>query len=242
MDTEHLDDHGQHSRAGLRQHGALPVHRSDAEIDWWLVVPVKGGGRAKSRLISPAGTDRRSLGRAFALDTLAAAVLAVDAGRVLVVTGSDWLAEALADWPVEVLADPRGGLNAAVAAGLAQPGVVAHESAARRRGAAVLLGDLPAVRAEDIRSALVAAGAHPRAVVPDRRGEGTVLLTALAPLAPHPSFGSGSAARHTRLGHRRLDLDAPRLRTDVDDAADLAAALALGVGPRTAAVLTGTRS
>jgi 2-phospho-L-lactate guanylyltransferase len=216
-------------------------HHQHTGIDWWLLVPVKGGGGAKSRLVPPAGAERRSLSRAFALDTIAAAVGAVEPGRVLVVTGSDWLTRALADWPLEVLADPKGGLNAAVAAGLTRLGESSATSGARARGVAVLLGDLPAVRAGDIRAALGAAGGHPRAVVPDRHGQGTVLLTALSPLAPLPSFGRGSAARHTELGHSRLDLDAPRLRTDVDDSADLAAALALGVGPRTTAALRARR-
>jgi 2-phospho-L-lactate guanylyltransferase len=37
-----------------------------------------------------------------------------------------------------------------------------------------------------------------------------------------------------RRGASRLDLALPRLRRDVDTPADLEAALALGVGPRTA--------
>lgn len=217
-------------------------HRGDAVIEWWVLVPVKGGGGAKSRLVPPAGTDRRALSRAFALDTVAAVAGALPPRRVLVVTGSAWVVWALTGWDVETFPDPRAGLNPAVRAGLRQLDVLAARAgSARRRGVAVLLGDLPALRDNDIRAALRSAEAHPRALVPDRHDSGTVLLTALAPLAPVPAFGPGSAARHTDLGHHRLLLDAPRLRTDVDDSADLAHALALGVGPRTRAALGGGR-
>jgi 2-phospho-L-lactate guanylyltransferase len=84
---------------------------------------------------------------------------------------------------------------------------------------------------------LGAAAAYPLAVVPDAAGTGTVLLTALAGHLLEPAFGAGSAARHGEAGPHRLDLDLPRLRTDVDDDRDLAAALELGVGPATAALL-----
>lgn len=101
----------------------------------------------------------------------------------------------------------------------------------------MLLGDLPALRPEDLRAALAACARLDRAVVPDADGSGTVLLTGLGPGRLEPSFGPGSAARHEALGHVRLPLDLPRLRTDVDDAASLAAAVALGAGPRTLAAL-----
>jgi 2-phospho-L-lactate guanylyltransferase len=102
---------------------------------------------------------------------------------------------------------------------------------------AVLLGDLPALRPDDLLAALRAAGGHLRAVVPDVEGTGTVLLTARDGASLEPSFGPGSAARHQAAGATRLDLELPHLRTDVDDDRGLAVALALGVGPATAGVL-----
>ncbi|MGV1008847.1 MAG: 2-phospho-L-lactate guanylyltransferase [Dermatophilaceae bacterium] len=202
-------------------------------VDWWLVVPVKGGGAAKTRLVPPAGTQRGSLARALALDTVTAAAHAVRTGHVVVVTGSRELGRALAGSGCLVVADPGTGLNDAVRAGVArvprEPGV--------RRGVAVLLGDLPAAREQDVRAALSAAAGHDRAVVPDHHAHGTVLLTAVGPHPLTPAFGPGSAARHTALGHHLLALELPRLRTDVDDSADLAAVVALGVGPHTARAL-----
>lgn len=99
----------------------------------------------------------------------------------------------------------------------------------------MLLGDLPALRAEDLVAALESCAAHPTCVVPDAEGTGTVLLTSTVG-PPQPRFGPGSAARHA-LAATLLALDLPRLRRDVDTAADLATAMSLGVGPRTAAAL-----
>jgi 2-phospho-L-lactate guanylyltransferase len=100
----------------------------------------------------------------------------------------------------------------------------------------VLLGDLPTVTPAALSRALQACGQHQTAFVPDAEGTGTVLLTARALADLVPAFGAGSAAAHARHS-TRLDLDLPLLRSDVDDDVALGRAVALGVGPRTAAVL-----
>lgn len=202
-------------------------------VDWWVVVPVKGGGAAKTRLVPPPGTDKRALARALALDTVTAVYETVGARRVIVVTGSRWMTTALAPTRCVVVPDPGTGLNDAVRAGVARVPRAQTEAA----GVAVLLGDLPAARAADLRAALQAAAGYQRAVVPDHHGDGTVLLTARQPHTIVPAFGPGSASRHTALGHRLLALDLARLRTDVDDSMDLAAVVGLGVGSHTAAAL-----
>ena len=81
---------------------------------------------------------------------------------------------------------------------------------------AVLLGDIPTLRPKDLIEALSACAVHPRALVPDASGTGTVLLSALSPQDLHPRFGADSAREHAR-DCVRLDLDLPALRTDVDD-------------------------
>ena len=48
-----------------------------------------------------------------------------------------------------------------------------------------------------------------------------------------PRFGFGSAAMHLSDGAVEVQADAPSVRADVDDLADLAAALLAGVGPHT---------
>lgn len=200
-----------------RQGGGPPAR-------WGLVLPIKGGPGAKSRL----GVSRRGLALALALDCLDAVVACsrqvVD--DVVVVTADAEVAAAAGLTRARSVADPGGGLDAAVAAGLATLG------AGRPR--AVLLADLPSLRPEDLVSALDAAARHPSALVPDARGDGTVLLTwGPGPVRP-TRFGPGSAAAHAADGAHRLDLDLPRLRGDVDTPDDLARALRRGTGPRTA--------
>ncbi|WP_433614077.1 hypothetical protein ACQP2P_06845 [Dactylosporangium sp. CA-139114] len=108
----------------------------------------------------------------------------------------------------------------------------------RRLGVVALTADLPAMRPEDLESALVAAArAGRRAFVPDLEGTGTVLLAAPAGEALAPHFGPGSAAAHLRSGAVRLDGAWPSLRRDVDTAADLDAAARLGLGTHTGQVL-----
>jgi 2-phospho-L-lactate guanylyltransferase len=50
-----------------------------------------------------------------------------------------------------------------------------------------------------------------------------------------PQFGAGSADRHRLTSHEIAA--GPSLRADVDTVEDLAAAQALGIGPRTATIL-----
>ncbi len=76
-----------------------------------------------------------------------------------------------------------------------------------------------------------------RAFVADAEGTGTTLLVAAPGVTLDPRFGGGSAARHAASGAAALDGEWPGLRRDVDTPADLAAALALGVGPATRAAL-----
>ena len=196
--------------------------------DWHLVVPVKGGASAKSRLHPPVGVGREDLALALATDCLTACCAGMPPARVLVVTSDERVAQMAHGLGARVVDDPGAGLNAAVKAG---------RDAALADGpnlpVAVLLGDLPALGAEDLTAALGAAAAYPLALVPDAAGEGTVLLTALTGADLVPSFGTGSASRHHAAGHHRLELDLPRLRTDVDDDDDLQEALALGVGAAT---------
>jgi 2-phospho-L-lactate/phosphoenolpyruvate guanylyltransferase len=218
---------------------------------WWtIVVPVQHADRAKTRLDSPPTISRPNLARALALDSLAAVRACELVQQVLVVTSDPVISRHSATAGDHVLADPGSGLTAAIAAGLmAATNLVAATNLsepgrpARQPGAlAVLLGDVPALRPDDLTLALIACAAHERALVPDQAGTGTVLLTArLLTAGPghglRPAFGVDSAAHHERLGAVRLDLDLPRLRQDVDTAADLRQAQRLGVGAATTALL-----
>lgn len=196
------------------------------------MVPVKDHAVAKSRLHPPAGVLRTELAHALALDTLVAALACMPVAHVLVVTSDARTARFATAHGAVVEADPGQELNAALRAGLVRVG--ATWGAGRT---AILLGDLPALDPDELAVALAACARHARAVVPDRAGTGTVLLAALALEDLAPRFGPGSAAVHTRTA-RRLDLDLPTLRTDVDDDAALRLAAELGLGAHSRAVLS----
>jgi 2-phospho-L-lactate guanylyltransferase len=205
---------------------------SAPDIDSWrLVIPVKDQLAAKSRLHPPAGVARADLAHAFALDTITAAVASMPAAHLVVVTSDEFTAAFVRDQGALVIADQGDGLNPALRQG------IGHVERVLGLGpTAVLLGDIPTLRPQDLIEALSACAAHPRALVPDASGTGTVLLSALSPQDLHPRFGEHSALEHARDGVR-LDLDLPALRTDVDDDEALRRALDLGVGRHTAAVL-----
>ena len=219
--------------------------------DWHLVIPVKDAAVGKSRLARALeevelgvrfgggaesargpdrGPDRETIGRALARDTLRAACLTVGAERVVLVTTDEVIATEFRDHGVTTVRDVGGGLNAAVALGLARtpPG----------GNVAALLGDLPALAPADLEHALRVARTHGQSFVPDADGSGTVLRASSGqPGHFTPRFGPGSAALHAVDGAVRLDLELPRLRTDVDDVRSLIRVLELGAGPSTTAAL-----
>lgn len=202
------------------------------DIDRWrLIIPVKRQLAAKSRLPPPAGVARADLAHAIALDTITAAVATIPSAHLVVVTSDELTSTFANQLGSVVLADQGHGLNAAIRQGIAYV-----EQVLGLGPTAVLLGDIPSLRAQDLSQALTACAAYPRAVVPDASGKGTVLLSALSPMDLDPKFGPDSALEHGR-DCVRLDLDLPALRTDVDDDQALRKAVAIGVGRHTAAVL-----
>jgi 2-phospho-L-lactate guanylyltransferase len=213
---------------------------TESPASWTIVVPVKGTAEGKSRMapaLDPA--QRMRLVEAFALDAVSALLRSELVARVIVVTDAAApVARSLSALGAEVVPDPGGGLNAAVTAGIdSARSVEPHpggEEIPVPTPVAALLGDLPCLTTNDIDDALTRASGHPLAVVPDAEGSGTTLITAAAGVPLVPRFGAGSAARHAAAGHAVLDV-APEstLRLDVDTEADLAVAIARGVGRRT---------
>ncbi|MGC9379278.1 2-phospho-L-lactate guanylyltransferase [Streptomyces sp. MH13] len=203
-------------------------------MQWTLVVPVKPLARAKSRLSDTADDGvRPGLALAFAQDTVAAALACPAVADVAVVTDDARAGGALAALGARVVPDePRGGLNAALAHGAAAVRAARPESRV-----AALNADLPALRPAELALVLAAATQFPRAFLADAAGIGTTLLAAAPGRELSPAFGMDSRARHRMSGAVELRLEAvDSVRQDVDTGADLRTALALGVGPRTAAV------
>jgi 2-phospho-L-lactate guanylyltransferase len=173
-----------------------------------VVVPYRGD--AKRRLRAPV---RAALALAMLGDVVQAAL---EVGRVLVVTDDTGAVPPGA----EHVADPRHGLGAAVAQGLA-----------RVRGHALVVNaDLPCATADSLR-VLEAAGL---ALVEAPDGT-TNALSLPDPTVFAPLYGPGSAARF-RAHARFATVAIPELEQDVDGDDDLHRLVPL-LGPRTRALL-----
>lgn len=187
-----------------------------------VLLPVKTPGTGKSRLDAPA-SKRAELMLAFAADVIAALRQATLVDEVYVVSDDPTL-----NLDVPLLPDlGQGSLNRALA--------LSTEALAHPRVCA-LLPDLPAVRAEEIDTALGYVAGPGRWFVADHTGAGTSLLAAYdVHLDPH--FGANSAQAHLASGAVPISAALPGLRLDVDTVADLRKAIAMGAGKYTTAVL-----
>ncbi|HEX2896131.1 MAG TPA: 2-phospho-L-lactate guanylyltransferase [Marmoricola sp.] len=194
-----------------------------------LLVPVKDGRGAKTRLNQVGEAARADLMGAFARDAITAALAAPEVE--VAVVGDPKALEALTqEVGVRIVADEGDGdLNRAL------------ERAAQRvarpdRGVAVMLADLPCLRTEDLEAALAVAVDERRRFVADAAGTGTTFLLAPAGVALEPRFGRGSADAHTKSGAVPIEGRIESLRLDVDTAADLDRALRFGVGQYTSRI------
>ena len=217
-----------------------------ARYGWTVLLPVKVLAQAKSRLAQLAGERRHALALALASDTVAAAAACPEVARVIVVTSDSVAGPRLSALGALIVPEAAGGvapapsadgsqrpLNAALLGGAAVAAARWPES-----GLAALTADLPALRPAELARALRAASDAGRpAFVPDAAGVGTTLYAVLPGREFTPMYGGASRARHAAGGAVELALDGiAGLRQDVDTPDDLRAAVALGVGPRTAEV------
>lgn len=195
---------------------------------WCAVVPQKALATAKGRLeLDP--RDRRVLAEAMLHDTLDAVAATASVSHVLVLLDQPGDLGAHPAW--EVVSAPGLGLNGSIARGVRE---VRRRFA--RHGVVVVPGDLPALDPHELETCLERAACHPRGYLPDLAGTGTTILTATGGAPVRPAYGVGSARAHAAGGARLIDPSGvDSVRTDVDDLGSLAAALALGCGPRTTA-------
>jgi 2-phospho-L-lactate guanylyltransferase len=197
-----------------------------------VVVPVKPPALGKSRLTGLRDDERRELARAFALDTVQAAAATPGVDAVLVVTDDFRLASQMRALGCEVMPDgTTDDLNETL--------VQAAAEVVRRWPGAVpvaLCADLPGLRPVELAGVLADVARHvaagTAAFVRDRAGTGTTMYAAPADRFA-PAFGVDSAARHGSAGAVEVGSGAASVRADVDDLADLDAALVTGVGPHT---------
>ena len=195
-----------------------------------VLVPVKSPALGKSRLGDLGDDARRDLAEAFALDTVAACLAATSVGAVLVVTDDVRFSSVLTGLGAAAVPDGvTGDLNGT----LRQAAAEAHRRWPHLLPVAVC-ADLPALVPHDLDATLARiAGPHPW-FVSDADGAGTTLYAADYEEFD-PRFGPGSREAHLDAGARELPDVATSVRRDVDDLDALRKALALGVGPRTAA-------
>jgi len=225
-----------------------------AALRWSLVIPVKLLAQAKSRLAGLTGAARAELALAMAADTIAAAAAAESVAAVLVVTDDPVVSGIATGLGSLVLPDrPAAGLNGALAYGAAYA-----QARWPERGRAGLAGDLPAAQPDELTAALAAAARLGAAFVPDADGTGTVLYAAAPGVEFRPQFGPDSRNRHLavgaveigpgeissgEIGQAEIDATARQaalagLRRDVDTLDNLRQAAAIGLGARTAALLS----
>jgi 2-phospho-L-lactate guanylyltransferase len=198
-----------------------------------LIIAVKQLSAAKSRLAELLAADARErLVLAMLTDTVTAARAATAVQSVTVVTPDPAAARAARELGATVVVDPTphdhpDPLNNAI---------LAASASAVTANIAVLQGDLPALRPDELSEVLLMAAGHPRSFVADRQGTGTSALFAFGvPLDPR--FGTGSASRHRLSGAVELRGAWPGLRCDIDTPDDLAEAQLLGLGPATAVAI-----
>lgn len=200
--------------------------------EWSVVIPVRGWATGKSRLGIP------GVARAMVIDTIAALAACPDVAELIVVTGDGDVRADLASGSILVVNEPPGDLNESIA-----------EAAQLRQhtSCAVVLGDLPCLRAQDMSLALSRCRESPH-FISDAHGTGsTMWFTLSGDVVTH--FGERSRARHRYAGAVELEPhpgDEPaawaRLRRDVDDDVDLADAARLGLGPQTSGILESRRA
>jgi 2-phospho-L-lactate/phosphoenolpyruvate guanylyltransferase len=211
----------------------LKVMPAPESFNWTLVVPVKTLVAAKTRLSAAAGPHRAALAVAIACDTVEAALSCVLVARVVVVTGDPVAAEALGGVGAHVVGDPEAGLNAALRHGAREAVRLAPADAV-----GALQADLPALRPAELALVLTAAAEFDQMFLPDAVEVGTTFYGVRPGVPFTPGFGGESRDRHLRRGAKELCLDGiDSVRRDVDTPDDLRVALALGVGPRTLAVV-----
>lgn len=224
--------------------GADKTPRPPADAPRWvIVVPVKSTTRAKTRLVTePEGLiDNAALAAAFAYDTVEAALTSDQVRLVLVVTDDLELSEGMRELGAVVVQEDTelpiespgfARLNEAITYG-EDVARFAHDA----RFVAVLTGDLPALKGDELSAVLTEASHYQRSFVADSTGIGTALLAAGPASRLDPRFGYDSAASHLSTGAAPIKVAARSVRSDIDTLLDLHEAAGLGLGTRTALLL-----
>ncbi len=186
-------------------------------MSWTVIVPLKLGAERKSRLAERLAPQARvRLSDVLAANVLACVAATPGASRLVTlapVRGGD------AAWVWRQ--DLGRGLNAELEAARADlgPGALA-----------VVFGDLPLLRTEDVSALLAAAQSAGVAIAPDRQGQGTNALAIADGRKFAFAFGEGSFAHHRDQAPDAAIVERSGLAHDIDTAEDLDAAIVAGFG------------
>jgi 2-phospho-L-lactate guanylyltransferase len=194
---------------------------------WRVVICARRLDVAKSRLRPLGEAARQGLALAMTRDVLEAVGGTPGVSEVVLVSDDPSLAHLARAVGAVVLRDPGLGLNRAFL----------HGMGSGKFGdtwTAMLMADLPCLTSQALQRVLDAAARHRSAVVADRGGSGSTLLTTAPGCLARPRFGAGSFDKHVATGAAQVAADEPRARCDVDTEADLCIALGLGLGAHTA--------
>lgn len=202
-----------------------------------VVIAVRGGPDAKSRLASLLNADERALLTELMLrDMLDAVSRAPRAAVVWVVTPTPELAQIARGLGARVVDQVEpGGLNAALRQAITEVGDAAPYDAV-----ALMPGDLQMLEPGDLDAALALAEGHEIVLAPAEDG-GTGTLVIRAGVAFAPTFGPDSFALHQDQVHGRgltlAVVDALSLAPDLDRPEDVRLLLRAAPQRRTAQFL-----
>ena len=197
--------------------GADKTPRPPADAPRWvIVVPVKSTTRAKTRLVTePEGLiDNVALAAAFAYDTVEAALTSDQVRLVLVVTDDLKLSEGMRELGAVVVQEDTelpiespgfARLNEAISYG-EDVARFAHDA----QFVAVLTGELPALKGDELSAVLTEASHYERSFVADSmaaeyqglRKPGVIITGNV--LEPRPVFRSGAIVKIDESGRERL--------------------------------------
>jgi len=206
---------------------------TSAAVEYTALIPAKPPHLGKQRLGAVPPAFRSALATAFALDTIVAVQACPVVCKTWLVCSDPTLGAAAARLGVPTLADPdpaSGDFNELLRT------VVAGLRMAAGAAVVVVPADLPALTPADLEETLRPWDGLGPAFVADAEGSGTTLYVARASdFDPH--YGPGSRTAHVAGGATELPVWLGSVQQDVDDARDLDAAIGLGVGHQTRAVM-----
>lgn len=193
---------------------------------WRVVICARRLDVAKTRLRPLGEAARQGLALAMTRDVLEAAGGAPGVIEVVLVSEDPSLPHLARALGAVALRDPGLGLNNAFLHGMGA-------GSSGDTWTAMLMADLPCLTSHVLQRVLDAAARHPAAVVADRGGIGSTMLTTASDCRARPRFGQRSLHQHVATGATPVAADEPRARCDVDTQADLGVALGLGLGAHT---------